>query len=138
MTTTSSAGGQSSNSTLQPTQILQIQQTSAGNVVQQSSQPQTIRKVGSTSNLTSLQQKVQVLNRPGIQIVQATPQRLTKTTSTLGSGTSGAGPSTGSPTPLQFQQVFQQQASKLAAQSQSQQLSQSQNASQQKASSKFF
>jgi hypothetical protein len=130
MTTTPSGGGSSSNTTtIQPTQILQIQQTATGtNVVQQSPQSQTIRKVGSTSNLTTLQQKVQVLNRPGIQFVQANPaQRLTKTTSNLTSSgqTTSNTNTTANTTPIQFQQVFQQ-ATKISTTSNSVQQQQQQ------------
>lgn len=63
-------------------------------------QSQTIRKVGSASNLASLHQKVQVLNRPGIQIVQApTAPRLNKP------------PSTGSATTITTMAVNQGQTS---------------------------
>lgn len=115
----SSGSGSSNTTTIQPTQILQIQQTATGtNVVQQSPQSQTIRKVGSTSNLATLQQKVQVLNRPGIQFVQANPaQRLTKTTSNLtptGQTSSNQNTTTSTSTPIQFQQVFHQQATKIS------------------------
>ena len=100
----------------QPTQVV-IQQQSA------SQQQQTIRKVGSSGNLSSLQQKVQVFNRPSIQIVQAGAQRAkpatVQNTQSLGAGntnqpSNNAGTTSGPTTtttnaPLQFQQVFQQQ-----------------------------
>ncbi|RNA08819.1 hypothetical protein BpHYR1_047155 [Brachionus plicatilis] len=77
-------------------------------------QPQTtIRKVGSSTNISTLQQKVQVINRGNIQIVQANSgQRLTKTTPL---NTTSVSSSTSNSTPIQFQQAFQQQTAKQPA-----------------------
>ena len=94
-----------------------IQTGQAGQVVIQQpnvqvnpTQTQTIRKVGSSTNLATLQQKVQVFKGSGIQIVQANPaQRVTKTTP-INTTTATSTTNTTNPTPVQFQQVFQQQA----------------------------
>ncbi len=95
-----------------PQVVIQQQgaQTTSTNIVGQS---QTIRKIGSSNNLASLQ-KVQVINRPGIQIVQTAAQRLgkpasTTTITTLPAGGNGATSATGSTNPIQFSQVFQTQ-----------------------------
>lgn len=101
--------GQTNIQTGQTGQVV-IQQP---NVQVNPTQTQTIRKVGSSTNLATLQQKVQVINRSGIQIVQANPaQRVTKTTpiNTTTTTTSTTTTNTTNPTPVQFQQVFQQQA----------------------------
>jgi hypothetical protein len=100
----------------QPTQVVIQQQGQTGATQAQ------IRKVGSSSNLGSLQQKVQVINRPAIQIVQGGQRLATKTA--VSSNTAGKpNPTTITTTttqlqagnvnqqnPIQFQQVFQQQA----------------------------
>ena len=97
----------------QPTTTTQvvIQQQVPG-TAGQLAQSQAIRKVGSSGNL--LQQKVQVINRPNIQIVQTPAQRLgkpaTSTTMITTLPLSAGGAST-SGQPIQFQQVFQQQQS---------------------------
>jgi hypothetical protein len=74
-------------------------------LIQQSSQqsPQTIRKVSSSTNLGTLQQKVQLLGRQSIQIVQTNPQRIMKANTTT--------PNSNVTTtqPIQFQQVLKQQ-----------------------------
>ena len=98
------------------TQIIQQQPTSTTQLViqqlpGQANQQQTIRKVSSSGNLATLQQKVSVLNRPGIQIVQANPHRVTKTATTINQAGASA---TTTATPIQFQQVIQaQQGAKL-------------------------
>lgn len=114
----------SSGTNLQSGQIIQQQPTQVV-IQQQSQQQQTIRKVGSSGNLSSLQQKVQVFNRPSIQIVQAGAQRAKTasttinatgqntqnnlTTTNVNTGNSTNATTTSSSGPLQFQQVFQQQ-----------------------------
>ena len=119
-TTTLVTTGVNSQSSQQPT-----------NIILQSSSPQqvnTIRKVGSSGNLSSLQ-KVQVINsiKPTIQILSNPGQRLqTKTTTITSSSSSSnisstsnqttgntAQPTSVSSLPAQYQQVFQQQTTKL-------------------------
>jgi hypothetical protein len=87
-------GNNTSNSTNQT-----VQQLSQSLGAQQAQA--TIRKVSSTSNLGTFQQKVHVLNRPGIQIVQSNPSQRVGSVNTSTS---------------QFQQVFQQHTSKISAQ----------------------
>ena len=125
--TTSGAQSNSGNNFQSGTS--QQQQTQV--ILQQSSQPQgatsSIRKVGSSGNLSSLQQKVQVFNKQNIQIVQPTSQRVAKAgtiqtnsnaTTTATTITTG-NTTTTTVTPLQFQQAFQQQTSKLGNNQQS-------------------
>ena len=96
-------------------------QTNQSNIILQTagstSSPQqtnTIRKVGSSGNLSNLQQKVQVINsmKPTIQILSNSGQRVTKTT-TITTSTNANANVTNSNLPQQYQQVFQQQTSKL-------------------------
>lgn len=96
-------------------------QTNQSNIILQTagstSSPQqanTIRKVGSSGNLSNLQQKVQVINsmKPTIQILSNSGQRVTKTT-TITTSTNANAIATNSNLPQQYQQVFQQQTSKL-------------------------
>lgn len=107
MTNSSSQSSQNGQVVIQQPNI--VMNTSTG-------QPQTtIRKVGSSTNISTLQQKVQVINRGNIQIVQANPgQRLTKTTP-LNTSTVSASGSSSNPSPIQFQQAFQQQTAKQPA-----------------------
>jgi len=92
-------------------------QTNQSNIILQTagstSSPQqtnTIRKVGSSGNLSNLQQKVQVINsmKPTIQILSNSGQRVTKTT-TITTSTNANANVTNSNLPQQYQQVFQQQ-----------------------------
>lgn len=110
MSNSSSQNSQNSQVVIQQPSI--VMNTSTG-------QPQaTIRKVGSSTNISTLQHKVQVINRGNIQIVQANPgQRLSKTTPLNTSTVSG---SSTNPSPIQFQQNFQQQTVKQPAQNSNQ------------------
>jgi len=98
MTTTAQnlTGGQAGQTTQLIQQPILIQPSS-----QQTTQ--TIRKVSSSTNLNTLQQKVQLLGRQSIQIVQTNPQRIMKTNTSM--------PSSNITTtqPIQFQQVLNQQ-----------------------------